>query len=146
MRFVAATVMLALCASIAAPCLAAGTARVQESNGSVRVYHNVAINIVHQTLRITSADGKETFVINHAACAYAGVFEHCTPLRISLERGGTTRALDAAGGTIYINPTKHTQTLSNSTTQLPPHGISLTISTKDNTYITVNGQIDGLVR
>ncbi len=146
MKFVAATVMLALCASIAAPCLAKGTAHVQESGGSVRVYHNVTIHIVRRTLRVTSADGQETFVINQVACAYVGVFEHCTPLRISLERGGTTRTLNTAGGTIYINPTNSMQTLSHSSTQLPPHGILLTAGMKNNTYVTVSGQIDSLVR
>jgi hypothetical protein len=146
MKCVAAMVLLALCAVTAAPCLAKGTARVQMSDGSVRVYRDVAINIVHATLRVTSADGQTTFVINHSACAYAGVFEHCTPLSLSLERGGTTRPLVNSGGTIYINPTNHMQTLSHSSTQLLPHGIFLTAGTKANTYITVSGQIDSLVR
>ncbi|MGD0969011.1 MAG: hypothetical protein ABR949_12095 [Candidatus Aquilonibacter sp.] len=146
MKSVAAMVLLALCAAMAAPCLAKGTARVQESNGSVRVYPDVAIDIVHQTLRVTSADGKATFVINQSACAYVGVFEHCTPLRMSLERGGTTRVLDTSGGTIYINPTNSMQTLSHSSTQLLPHGIFLSAGTKPNTYVTISGQIDSLVR
>jgi hypothetical protein len=146
MKVVAAMVLLAICAATAAPCLAKGTARVQESNGSVRVYYNVAINIVHQTLRVTSADGQATFVINQSACAYVGVFEHYTPLRMSLERGGTTHALDTTGGTIYINPTNRVQMLSHSSTQLPPHGIFLTAGTKPNTYVTISGRIDSLVR
>lgn len=139
-------VTLALCIALAAPCLAKGTARVHASDGSVRVYHNVTIDVVHHTLRVTSADGQTTFVINQSACAYVGMFEHCTPLRISLQRGGTTRTLDIANGTVYINPTNEIQTLPRSSTQLPPRGIMLTVQTKIGTYVAINGRIDSLTR
>ncbi|HTV93196.1 MAG TPA: hypothetical protein VMG98_15770, partial [Verrucomicrobiae bacterium] len=89
---------------------------------------------------------RTTFVINQSACAYVGMFEHCTPLRISLERGGTTRTLDIANGTVYINPTNDTQALPRSSTQLPPHGIMLTVQTKIGTYVSINGRIDSLTR
>ncbi len=131
---------------MAAPALATGTFRVQASDGSVRVYKDVSINLVHQTLRVTSADGNATFVINHAVCAYDGYLERCTPVKMSLERGGTIRSIDFTGGTIYVNPTRRNQQLPRSSTQLPPHGILLSIRSTNGTYVSLNGQIDGLVR
>lgn len=112
----------------------------------MRVYKDVSIKVVHQTLRVTSADGEATFVINHAACAYDGYLERCTPIKMSLERDGTTRSIDFTGGTIYVNPTRSTQQLAHSSTQLPPHGILFSIRTKIGTFVSLSGQIDGLVR
>ena len=129
-----------------APAFATGIMRVQENDGSVRVYKNVSIKIVHQTLRVTSADGAATFVIAHAACAYDGPLERCTPIAMRVERGGTSKSIDFTNGTIYINPTSRQQPLPRSSTQLPPHGIVLSIRTKIGTYASMTGQIDGLVR
>ena len=65
---------------------------------------------------------------------------------MSLERDGTTRSIDFTGGTIYVNPTRSTQQLTHSSTQLPPHGILFSIRTKIGTFVSLSGQIDGLVR
>ena len=146
MRTIGCLAVVLFCLATTIPSLATGTFRVQESNGTVRVYNDVSINIVHQTLRVTSADGKATFVINHAACAYAGYLERCTPIRMSLERGGTTKTIDFTGGTIYVNLTRHTQQLSRSSTQLPPHGILLSIRSTNGTFVSMSGAIDGLAR
>jgi hypothetical protein len=146
MRIIGCLTALILCIATSAPALATGTFRVQGSDGAVRVYRNVSIKIVHQTLRVTSADGAATFVINHAACAYDGYLERCTPIKMSLERGSTIRSIDFTGGTIYVNPTRNNQRLPRSSTQLPPHGILLSIRSTNGTYVSLNGQIDGLVR
>lgn len=146
MRTVGCLAVVLFCLATTIPSLATGTFRVQESGGTERVYKDVLINIVHQTLRVTSADGQATFVINHAACAYDGYLERCTPIKMSLERGSTIRSIDFTGGTIYINPTRHTQQLSHSSTQLPPHGILLSIRATNGTFVSMSGTIDGLVR
>jgi hypothetical protein len=146
MKVVALAAALGLCASVAGPCLAQGTVRVQQSDGTSQVYRNVNIKVVHQTLRIESADDKGTLVVNQATCAYQGELERCTPSRVSLQQGASTRPINIKSGSIYLNPTNHTVTMPLSTTQLPPHSILLTIRTKIDTYISMSGQIDGLVR
>jgi hypothetical protein len=128
------------------PVLASGTIRSQESDGTIRVYHHVSINVVHRTLRITTQDGKGTLVINQAACSYVGLLERCYPSKISLEQGGATKPLDLKRGTIYVNTTGQNQQLPLSSQQLPPHGILLSITTMRDTYVTMTGKIDGLVR
>jgi hypothetical protein len=144
--FSCATATLALVASTLVPALAYGTVRVQQNDGTVRTYEGVLIKVVHKTLRITTHDGKGTLIISQAACAYSGELERCTPLKMSIEQGGSTKVLDFASGNIYVNPTGDMQQLSLSSTQLPPHGILLTIRTKIGTYVSLSGQIDELVR
>lgn len=146
MRFLALAAALGLSASLAAPCLAEGTVRVQQSDGTSQVYQNVNIKLVSRTLRVETADGRGALIINQASCAYQGELERCTPTRISLEQHGATKPLDLATGNIYINPTNHTVTMPLSSSQLPPHGILAIIRTQIDTYISLSGQIDRLVR
>ncbi len=131
MRFLALAAALGLSASLAAPCLAEGTVRVQQSDGTSQVYQNVNIKLVSRTLRVETADGRGALIINQASCAYQGELERCTPTRISLEQHGATKPLDLATGNIYINPTNHTVTMPLSSSQLPPRGILLNHSHAD---------------
>ncbi len=126
--------------------LAQGTLRAQESDGTVRVYDNVSIKIVHRTMRIGSHDGKGTLVINQAACSYVGELERCFPQKVSLEQGGATKTIDLKNGTIYVNPTDQSQQLPLSSQQIPRHGVVLEFNTQRGTYVSMTGTIDGLVR
>jgi hypothetical protein len=146
MRTIGCLAAVILCIATVAPALATGTFSVQQSNGTTRTYADVSIKIVHQTLRVTSSDGSATFVINHAVCAYAGYLERCTPVKMSVDRGGAIRSIDFSGGTIYVNPTRQPQQLPRSSTQLPPHGILLSVRATNGTIVNLSGQIDGLVR
>ncbi len=128
------------------PALAEGTIRSQESNGNVHVYNNVSIKVVHKTLRITSADGKGTLLVNQAACSYVGALQRCYPLKVSLEQGGATKPLDLKHGTIYVNTTDQNQQMPLSSQQVPPHGILLFFNTVRDTYVTLTGTFDGFVR
>jgi hypothetical protein len=145
MRIVASLTLLVFLGTLA-PALATGTLRKQESDGDVTVYNNVSIKVVHRTLRVTSADGKGTLVINQAACSYVDQIQRCYPLKISLEQGGVTQPLDLKNGTIYVNTTDQAQQMPFSSQQLPPKGILLSINTKIGTYVTMTGKVDGIVR
>jgi hypothetical protein len=128
------------------PALATGTIRLQESDGDVRTYTNVTIKVVHQTLRITSADGKGTLIVNQAACSFVDKIQRCYPLKVSLEQGGVTKPLDLKRGTIYVNTTGAAQPMPMSSQQLPSHGILLSFVTDIETYVTMTGKVDGIVR
>ena len=132
--------------SASVPALADGTLRVQESDGDVRTYQNVKVNVVHQTLRITSADGKGTLIINQAACSYVDKIQRCYPLKVSLEQGGVVKPLDLKHGTIYVNTTADTQPMPMSSQQLPSKGVLLSLVTSIGTYVTMTGKVDGIVR
>ena len=125
------------------PALADGTLRAQESTGTVHVYNNVSIKVVHQTLRITTSDGKGTLIISQAACSYVGALKRCFPIKVSLEQGGSTKPIDLKRGTIYVNTTSETQPLEMTSQQLPPRGILLAFVTEIGTYVTMTGKVDG---
>lgn len=146
MRIAAATAALFLFFGAVGPAGAQGTLRAQESDGTVRVYNNVSINVVHQTLRVTSADKKGTLIINQAACSYVGTLQRCYPLKVSLEQSGVTKPIDLKSGTIYVNATDQTQQMPLSSQTLPRHGVLLSINTDRGTYVTMTGTVDGIVR
>jgi hypothetical protein len=125
---------------------ATGTARVQQSTGKVRYYYNVVIDVTTHSLRLTSADGKGTLIINRAACAYDGYLQKCTPQSVYLKQNGATRPIDIKSGTVWVNLTKSDHTMSLSSTTLPPRGILMTMETRIGTYVTLNGKIDGMKR
>jgi hypothetical protein len=143
---IAAVITLLVFVGTLAPALATGTLRKQESDGDVTVYNNVSVKVVHRTMRITSADGKGTLVINQAACSYVGQIQRCYPLQVSLEQGGITKPLDLKNGTIYVNTTDTTQQMPLSSQQLPSKGVLLSLVTDIGTYVTMTGIVDGIVR
>jgi hypothetical protein len=121
---------------------AKGSARVQQSDGSVQTYPNVSIRIRNKTLRITTADGKGTLIIDKAACSYLGALQRCLPYSIMLHQGGGDSRINFDQGTVYANLTDARQQLPQSSTQIPPRGILLALRTKAGTYITLSGTID----
>ena len=76
-----------------APAGATGTMRVQQSNGTVQVYHDVLIRVAQRTLRIGSKDRKGVLVIDRAACTYAGSLLRCLPSTINVVPVGTASSL-----------------------------------------------------
>jgi hypothetical protein len=146
MRTLIGTLTLLVFLGTLTPALATGTLRKQESDGDVAVYNNVTIKVIHQTMRVTTADGKGTLVISQAACALVNQLKRCYPLKVSLEQGGTTKPIDLKNGTIYVNTTDSNQQLPFSSQQLPPNGVIMSLNTLIGTYVTMTGKVDGIVR
>ena len=141
--------LLLVCAAAAAciaPAGATGTVRVQQNNGTAKLYENVTIHFRHGHLRLISSDGKGTLIIDHSACSFINEIERCLPLDVKLDQGGTVRALGLADGTVFVNDTDSVQQLTFSSHRLPPHSIYLTIRTQHGTYVTAKGAIDGSIK
>jgi hypothetical protein len=121
---------------------AEGTARIQQADGTVNVYEDVKIQIIHNTLAMTTADGKGTLMIYRAACAYQGDIYVCLPTGATLVQGGSVNPINITRGTVYANLTGEMQQLSLSTMRLPAHSIMMALRTKRGTYVTLSGTID----
>ena len=121
---------------------ATGTVRVQQSDGSVRVYDDVVIRVTHNTLRVWSHDRKGVLVIDRAACSYVGELERCLPADFKLVQRGQTKTIPLVNGLVYVNLTGRPQQLTYSSTQLAPHAIMLSLQTKRGTYVSLRGHID----
>jgi hypothetical protein len=123
-----------------------GTILIQSNMGNTDTYENVNIQVIHNTLNITSEDGKGTLIITRAACAYQGQVYTCLPTGATLVQNGSVHALDLRGGTIYANMTDQSLTLPNSSTQLRPRGVLMSIHTGKGSYINMVGKIDKVVQ
>jgi len=142
-RCISALSMALALAGAATVADAKGIARVQESDGTVRMY-DVSLEVIdHRAVHIISADKKGTLIIGKAACSYAGEIERCLPYRIELDQFGRRHEIAFERGTEYLNRTATAQQLPMSSDHVPPHGILLVLLTARGTYITVRGTIDG---
>lgn len=136
----------ALALTLAVPARAEGTVRVQQTSGAVQNYDNVKIQILHQTLNVTTADGKGTLIIYRAACSYQGEIMACLPTGVTLVQGGDVSAIKIVSGTVYVNMTDDAQALPLSTMHVPAHGVVMALQTHVGTYITMNGTIDKVTK
>ena len=130
----------------ASPCAAdaTGTARVQQSDGSLKVYSNVRIVVQHKTMSLTSSDGKGTIVISKAACTQVNDMYRCLPYAVTLDQNGRSVPITLQSGTVWLNPTSTKQPLPQSSIQVEPHGVMLSLQTKRGTYVSLTGTADVL--
>ena len=124
------------------PASATGTARVQQPNGSVKIYTNVRINIDQGSMTLVSSDGVGTLYIGHAACTKQGELLRCFPYDATLDQHGTRTHIVLQGGTVWLNPSSTKLTLPNSSTGIPSHGVIMLMHTKAGTYMSLIGTAD----
>jgi hypothetical protein len=123
---------------------ATGTTRIQHSESNITDYRNTRFTIDNRALSLTSPDGRAELRITLVGCVKAGELHRCRPGGAEYRKNGAVRAVNIASGTLYFNPTGQEQPLSLSSTQVPPHGVILTIHTARGTYLSATGKIDGL--
>ncbi len=134
---VAASSLVPVCAD------AKGSVRVQQPDGAVQTYDNATFHVVNKTIEIRTADGAGTLIITDAACTLGdNKILTCLPYAMELKQNGQTRELDFHRGTVYYNKSDSKQTLSRSSTQLPPNGVLGALKSKRGTYVTFSGTLD----
>ncbi|HET9029623.1 MAG TPA: hypothetical protein VFN49_05550 [Candidatus Aquilonibacter sp.] len=120
-----------------------GSVRVQQPDGSVRVFPNARFTVVKRTLHITSGDKVGTLIVTDAACSLgSNDVLTCLPYAMVLVQNGT-HPLDFQRGTIYYNRSKQPQTLSLSSMRLPPNGVMGLLISRRGTYVSFSGTLDG---
>jgi hypothetical protein len=123
---------------------ARGTATVTKRSGVVKTYDHVRIRMLSaSSLRITSADGRGSLTIDHAACTFTGDLQRCLPYDISIDQNGARHQLDLERGTLYLNTSDAALPLPHSSAQVGPHSIMLALRTERGTLISITGRIDG---
>ena len=131
-----------LIATLSAQAGATGTVRVQQHDGSVQTYPNVHISIGNDAMSLTTADGKGTLIIGKASCTKIGELIRCLPYDATLQQHGESRRVALQAGTAWFNPTTSSQPLALSSTQLPAHGVLMSVHTKAGTYVSLTGVVD----
>ena len=121
---------------------ATGTVRVQQRDGSIKTYTNVRIAIKDEAMAITSSDGKGTLVLGKAACTKVDELIQCLPYDATLFQNGRLFHIRLQSGTVWLNPSNAPQRLTHSSTELPPRGVQLAVTTIRGTYVTMTGVVD----
>lgn len=121
---------------------ATGTATVWQRNGSERTYNDVSIRLARNELALTTKDGSGTIVIGRAACTKVDALVKCLPYDATLFQNGWRDRILLKSGTVWLNPTSSKQTLPNSSAQVLPHGVQVSITSTKGTFISLSGTID----
>jgi len=128
------------------PANATGTVTIQQPDGSVKTYANVSIRANSSNLVLTSSDGKGTLVFGRASCTKVGELLQCLEYDATLFQNGERMHIALKNGTVWYNPSKTTQTLSHSSTQLPYRGILMSAESKKGTYVSLTGVVDEVIK
>jgi hypothetical protein len=124
---------------------ATGTINIQRHDGTKDSYKDVEVKIFSGSLFLTSDDGNGTIVVTRSACSYQGEIIVCLPTSAALVQEGQSAALDLKTGTIYVNYTSASQSLSHTSMKLPANSVMVALKLGDGTYINVHGKIDEVV-
>ena len=121
---------------------AEGVTRIEQSDGSARVYHHVNIRLMGQTLWIRSGDGKGVLEVASGACSFAGSLERCLPFRATLHQHGTSHPIVLQHGTVYLNLSADVRHLPHSSEELRPRQVLVHLQSARGTYVSVKGTLD----
>jgi hypothetical protein len=125
-----------------APARARGVTLIQESNGTVKTYSNVYMDLAGQMLTLRSPDKKGTLRILTGACSFYESVERCLPYSVTLAQGGKTRKIAISHGTVFLNVTNEAHRLPLSSDMLAPRTVLVLFKTAHGTYVTVKGTLD----
>jgi hypothetical protein len=121
---------------------AEGVLRVQQSDGTVRVYRRVHVRIAGSTLWLRSPDGHDELKIESEACSYAGPLERCFPYDTTLRRRGVLHHIALERGTVYANLTGADAQLPHSSQHVGPLDVLVQLHTTRGTYLSLSGTLD----
>jgi hypothetical protein len=125
-----------------APAGATGSIRIQQGNGSVKMYAGVTFKVKKRTLTLTSADKVSSVVISGADCAPDVDIVRCTGGGFSLLQDGARHMIPFKAATFYFNVSDQDRSLPLSTTKIAAHSVVFAVETAKGTDVTGSGQLD----
>ena len=108
----------------------------------MKIYKDVFIRIRDEEMALTSSDGVGTLVIGKAACSKVGELIRCLPYDATLYQNGKTLHFPLSSGTVWLNPTKAEQPMSDTSAHIPPRGVLMAVSTKNGQTVSLTGTVD----
>ena len=112
--------LLSLVFAGVAPALAAGTTRIQQTDGVVNTYPSTRMRLTGHTLYITSGDGRGVLEVATGACTYAGELRRCYPSTVTLHQHHQDHVIPLDHGTVYFNLSDAVHHLLHSSERVPP--------------------------
>jgi len=135
-------IAVALLVATGAPASAQGTARVQQSDGTVQVYNAVRMRFNGKALWITSADRRGALEIATGACSFAGQLQRCLPYAVTWHQDGRAHKIALERGTVFINLTAAAQPLHHSSEMLAPRNVLVALHTMRDTFVSIRGTLE----
>lgn len=123
---------------------AEGTARVQQSDGSVQVYRGVVMQLAGKTLSLRSPDRKDVLQIVSGGCSFERALQRCLPYKVTLRQRGRTHQIAITHGAVYMNLTDASHGLAHSSQRLAPHDVLVFLHTAHGTYVSAKGSLDAV--
>jgi hypothetical protein len=121
---------------------AEGITRVEQRDGSFKVYRHVYISLDGQALRLRSADRKAVLEVVSDACSFTGQLMRCLPYKTTLRQFGESHDIAVEHGTVYLNLTQSEHRLPHSADKLGPLQVLVLLHTMRGTYVSVQGSLD----
>jgi hypothetical protein len=138
---IAAVVLSALLGG-ALPATAEGVTRIQQADGTARVYHHVMMRMDGPTLWLRSGDHRGVLEVTSGACTYLGGLQRCLPYKTIYHDHGVAHTIALEHGTVYANTTDAAVRLPHSGDRLGPHEVLVLLHTMRGTYVSVKGTLD----
>lgn len=123
---------------------AAGTTRVQQSDGSVQVYHDVRIRLHGHTLWLRSPDRKDRLQVESTACSYVHEIQRCLPYKVFLHKPSGAHQITIVRGVYYVNLTDKPHPLLHSSERVPAKSVLMFLHTSHGTFVQAEGRLDAV--
>jgi hypothetical protein len=118
--------------------------RMQQSDGSTQVYHDVHATLDGRTLWLRSPDHKDRLQIVSAACSFPHELQRCLPYQVILHRPDRAHPIAITHGVFYVNLTNEPHHLLHSSQVVEPQSVVVFLHTVRGTYISATGHLDAV--
>jgi hypothetical protein len=123
---------------------AEGTARIQQSDGSIKVYRDVRLVLTRWTLWVRTADRQGVLEVVSQACSFENQIQRCLPFKLTLHQAGKRLPIALEYGTVYMNFSDAVHRLPHVADRLGPGEALVLLRTRRGTYVSVAGRLDGV--
>jgi hypothetical protein len=121
---------------------AQGEVRIEQRDGSNKVYPGVRIDAKGDTVTFSLENTAHTLVVVGSHCAREGGVRVCSSADVWFDRYGVNEELRVTKSYVFVNDTHTMLHVKGSRVDLSPNTVMVEILTQRGTYITGRGWID----
>jgi hypothetical protein len=137
---------LCLMGLLSTSALAKGEITVEQANGDVETYSEVAISNTADILYFKAQDSNTLLMVTKKECTTEDKILVCNQARMGVDTDGVLEELDVKQIVLFINPTAERQPIKGSKVSLGPGTVLLEAATTKGTFITGLGKIDATTK
>jgi hypothetical protein len=124
------------------PAHAQGEVRIEQRDGSNKLYPGVHIDAKGNTVTFSLENAEHTIVVAGSHCGREDGVRVCSSTDVWFDRYGVNEELRITKGYVFVNDTHKMLHVKGSRVELSPNTLLVEILTQRGTYITGRGWID----